>query len=256
DYRLTSHRDLASMDAAAALLSKAWQQFNRSLSDLPGMWNLELLFPFAAAAVLFASGTRKRFALLALAFFGWQLAAFSFLHYENLVFFGHRYSLWFSPVLLLFAADFLLEWTEKHGKALALAVLFLQVQLMGSLYALRFMDMRSVGPGLDVSALPELRYARENLPPGSRLLTNLPTQAAWYSDKPAVNIPNGLEDALAMMRRHRLDHLLLSAHPSGELNRFPAWIPVLREDPRALAMLGAEVAARFPSGVVFKLRHE
>ena len=71
-----------------------------------------------------------------------------------------------------------------------------------------------------------------------------------------MNIPNGLEDALAMMRRHRLDHLLLSAHPSGELNRFPAWIPVLREDPRALAMLGAEVAARFPSGVVFKLRHE
>ena len=83
DYRLYSLGDLASMDAAMALLSKAWQQFNRSLGDLPGRWNLELLFPFSAAAVLRAAGAQKRFALLALAFFGWQIAAFSFLHYET-----------------------------------------------------------------------------------------------------------------------------------------------------------------------------
>ena len=149
------------------------------------------------------------------------------------------------PILLLFAVDFLLGWTDKHGKALAVIVLALQVQLMGSLYVLRYMDLRSAGPDLQVSGLPELRYARENLPKDARLLTNLPTQAAWYSNRPAVNIPNRVEDALAMIGRHRLDYLLLSAHPSGELGRFPAWIPVLREDPRPLAVLGARVDA-FP----------
>lgn len=256
DYRLYTLWDLASMDAFTALLSKAWQQFNRSLGDLPGMWNLELLFPFSAAALLCASGPRKRFALLALAFFGWQIAAFSFLHYENLVFFGHRYSLWFSPILLLFAVRFLLDWTDKHGKALALIVLGLQLQMAASLYFLRYMDLRSAGPALDVSSLPELRYAKESLPEGARLLTNLPTQAAWYSDRPAVNIPNRIEDALAMIGRHRLGYLLLSAHPSGELGRFPEWIPVLREDPRALTVLGAKVEARFPGAVLFKLTLE
>ena len=78
------------------------------LRDIPTLWALSCLFPFAAAGMATSTGASAAFAGWVGLLFFWQWVLMSFLRYESLGgFLGGRYYLWFAPFTVLFAVDFL-----------------------------------------------------------------------------------------------------------------------------------------------------
>ena len=258
EYRTFSPLEFLTPEMPLLFIRKAWYLFNNFARDIPGLWTLCFLFPFAAAGMATSTGAGAAFALWTGLLFGWQWVLMSLLRYESLGgFLGGRYFLWFAPIALLFALDFLerKEAGSRGWRASRWAVFLLigQFWLMAYVSLPRETDHASKLP---VGQWPELAYVRETTPPDAWVMTNMPAQTAWYTGRQTVNIPNELRDMAPLLNDWRIDYLLISRHRVAELFNYPAWQAILNADaaPRDqyFQSLGFELEKSFQEALLYK----
>ncbi|MBI5244051.1 MAG: glycosyltransferase family 39 protein [Elusimicrobia bacterium] len=236
------------------LIFKAWSLFNYGLMHLSESWDLQLLFPFAIAAMAVSKGGARRYALLTLALMCWHVAAFSFIRYEQLGYLGNRHFLWFLPLVMVFGVEFWVKAAEKPGKGRVFAGVFLlvQLQLMASLY------WRTTGRGgVAVSDWEELRVVRDMVPETATVMANVPAQVGWYARRKAVNITNRVEDVPRLAADWPCDYLLLSWRgPASEIENYPDWARAISLPPReaeeVFKSIGFAPVRRFSQAALFR----
>ncbi|PYQ11547.1 MAG: hypothetical protein DMH00_07925 [Acidobacteria bacterium] len=258
EYRTFSILDFLTPDMPMLFIRKAWYLFNNFLRDIPTLWALSCLFPFAAAGMATSTGASAAFAGWVGLLFFWQWVLMSFLRYESLGgFLGGRYYLWFAPFTVLFAVDFLERKaaTSRGWRAgrWIVGLLVAQLWLLAYLSLPRETDHASKQP---VGRWPELEYVRDVTPTDSWVMTNMPAQMAWYTGRRTVNIPNDPRDVAPMLNDWPIEYLLISQHRVAELFNYPAWQAILKGGPEArdqgLRTLGFEIEQTFQEALLFK----
>jgi 4-amino-4-deoxy-L-arabinose transferase-like glycosyltransferase len=252
DYRVTAVSEV--LGRLPALGLKFRSLLVRYLSDLPTMWQMRLLFPLACvgAGYLFLEDRTsadpgrgaRRWILLNAAMLSVQIPAFSLLRYDQIanVFTG-RYLLWFAPAAFLLAARGAERLGAAYGRPRAgLVVLALANLLFFGPDLVRPRERTQHPLRLPVAEWPEIRAAAE-LPESGLVVTNLPTQVAWYARRPAVMLPSSPDELEAIARRHELAGVLITRLWIGELYQTPRWRTVLL-DPAAQRELWRRLGLR------------
>ncbi|MBI5244959.1 MAG: glycosyltransferase family 39 protein [Elusimicrobia bacterium] len=255
EYRVYSLSDFMNADALAALLRKGWLFFNVFLKDLPTLWAMSVLFPFAAAGMIVLGGPASGFAAWLLILLAWQAVAFSFLRYEALGLFNGRYYLWFAPFVVLYAAAFFeSRFKSKAWRIGAAAALALVLQSWVSIYAAIPRDSRHPS-GLAIKDWPELKHIRGAVPSDAWIATNIPAQISWYAKRRTFNVTNRPQDLPRLLERWPAEYVFLSSHESGELQNYPAWLGLLNSaggPENALEWMGFKLEKAFDAGVLYR----
>jgi hypothetical protein len=258
EYRTYSLRDFLVPSMPLVFLRKASFLFDNFSRDIPTLWALTFLFPFAAAGMLTASGAEAALSAWVGALFLWQWLVMSFLRYESLGgFMGGRYYLWFGPFVVLFAVEFI----EKRAAASSawrmarwvVLLLVCQLWMMAFIYIPRQSDHATHRP---VGLWPEIAYVRSSTPVSAWIMTNMPTQISWYTGRRTVNIPNDPQVAVRMLREWPIDYLLISKHRIAELFNYPEWQRLLNTSAefrqRSMDALGFEVDQAFEEAILLR----
>lgn len=234
-YRVFTLRE--SLGHPLLLAQKWFSLFWLHLKGWPPLWQFHLVWPAAAwgAADLWRRRKQESAAFEYAAFYAAmlviQVSVFCFLRYEELG--GRvagRYYLWFAPAAAMLAV---------RGAAGMRAPLRLAYFAAVFAFALRWLAMPQGAPaypgGLPVRDWPELKAAAGAAGPRGLVATNLPGQVVWYAGRRALQLPSDPAQLAAIMRRHRVDAILLSRLPLGEPGNLPGW--------RAIATGGEDLKA-------------
>ncbi|HBL15562.1 MAG: hypothetical protein A2X36_02650 [Elusimicrobia bacterium GWA2_69_24] len=249
--------DFAAPAALWKLGVKSWVQLRRTAWDLAGLGSMPVLAAAAVAGFFRAAGAPRRFIGAALILLGVSAVCLSVLHYEVLVFMGHRHYFWFGAVVVVGAGALLAEGLgEPRGRALAAAILLCQAQFIAYQLGRRGEQLGRRGSSESVAAWAELGYIRDRLPRDAAVLTNIPTQVGWYAGRTAIHFPFRLGSAAGFADRWKAPYLLVSLRPLGELFRFPEWAVVFNSDRAsagaALRSAGYVLEREFPGAVLLK----
>lgn len=241
-YPILSYRTFSSWDAIAHHSPELWRKFQVylwwHLRDFPTLWQMQWLFPLMLLGMALTLRRRRparTFLALTVAMLVLHVLAFSFLRYERLgAFVAGRYLIWWAPAALLFSARGITGLVRliRLPRATALAA--------GALAAAWFVPYLAMPQGASahpsgkpVGAWPELQSAAQAAGKDGLLVTNLPSQAAWYVRVRAIGLPADPQDVLAMEKHHAISAMLVSKLPIGELDQTPDWLPLL-SDPHLL----------------------
>lgn len=248
--------------AGPALALKALDHLHTLMLEAPMLWQAQALVPFAALGLLrWPGGAAARFAGLSLAALAIQTLLFAPLRFDSWgLGVGYRYLFWACPLLMLLgvrgalaAADALPgRWrTPALGAWLAVHTAFVVPFYAHDLTSIH-VDHPSKRPPRD---WPELVWLRER---GEGVVTNLPAQAGWYADVPAVALPTDPEDVPRIVAVRPARYLMVSTLNIGTLGDLPLWLDMLRPDLGGLhrwcASHGYRVAAVMPGAVFVDLK--
>lgn len=211
------------------LLAQKWLSlFWLHLKGWPSLWQFHLVWPAAAwgAVELWRGRKQESAAFECAALYGAMLAVqvfvFCFLRYEELG--GRvagRYYLWFAPAAAMLAV----RGTAGLRRPLRLAY-FAAVFAFAGWWLATPQGPAAYPGGLPVKDWPELKAAAEAAGPRGLVATNLPGQVVWYAGRRALQLPSDPAGLAVIMRRHRVDAILLSRLPLGEPDKLPGWRPV------------------------------
>jgi hypothetical protein len=259
EYRTYAFSDFLDWRVADLLVKKAFFLFNIHILELPTLWRLSVVFPFAVLGFVTADGIAAGLAGWLLLQLGWEILVFSFLRIDGspLDLMNGRYFLWFAPFVLLYAAAL---WTgRREAKAWrwgGWAVCALLVQLWAANYLSR-PRIAEHPSGRPIGEWPELVYLREQTDKATHIATNIPAQVAWYAGRWSVNIPNRPEDLKRLAQVHPVDYLLFIDHPIGEVSNLPEWAAVFQNHgglspDQSFSSLGFKLEKSFPRAVLLR----
>lgn len=188
-----------------------------------------------------------------------QLASFSFLRVESL----GRYWAWILPcfvLLAMFGLDRALNglsprWASLGLKSiLALTLFWLITQLRYTVTA-----TENLIPAWTVAPPPlvEFRQIAEAVPSGGLVISNVAVHVAWYSNRPAVDLPNSVEQLQSMLAKHPAKAVFIVNWPQGELYNRAQWQALVATPnwEKSLAeKLGAKEYTVARGGVLFLLK--
>jgi len=218
------------------LLAKWIRLFFGHLQWIPTAFDDYLILPFAIVGCFFlkctGAGERRRAAFAAFYLFGLlvNVVVFSFLRREN----DGRYFLWVFPFVALFGVDFFLTATARLAPAtgapqgpwrqiarVGFASLFLwwtvfdSVSLNGSISLKKW----TAQSPLDV----EFPALDAKVPHNAWIVSNVGVHIGWYLDRPAIDLPNTLDDLLLLLRRYPVGAVYITNWPQGELYHRSFW---------------------------------
>ncbi|MBI3549108.1 MAG: hypothetical protein HY078_08730 [Elusimicrobia bacterium] len=245
-YRVTTVSEVLN-GHLGALLAKFWRNLFLYIADMPGLWQLPLAMPFALAGgwTLLRPGSTAppapaaaRWARLCVAMLALQILAFSLLRHEVLgARVRGRYLIWFAPMALLLAARGAAHlgrrWMSERA---AVAALFAANAALFATFLLApqgtpmHPEKKAVSQWYEFQVVAALE--REGL-----IVSNIPTQVAWYSRKPAVALPATPEELKQIAANHKVAGVLICRLPVGELHALPAWREYLQPREQTLQAL-------------------
>ena len=257
EYRLYTVYDFLDPITLGRIIFKGWSLFNRFLSDLPSLWDLQIAMPFALLTLVRHRGEPRRFAILCAAMLLVELCVISFLRYQNLGFMGNHHYLWLAPWPLAFGVDFFTRRLERPwGRAIAITALIVQVQFLAWGYARTAPALAPHPSGTSIASWPEFRYLKQRVPKDARVMTNAPAAVAWYAERASINIPNRVADVKRITEDWRVDYLLFLTHPIGEPHHYPEWNDALRGalgDPESVfTQQGFKLLRRSDTAILFE----
>lgn len=223
EYRTYAFSEFLSGTALSNLAVKWAGCFASFIHEFPSFWFFSYIFPFAVAWFFFRPSPEKRLlAGMHWVFLAWQAVLFSFLLFEPLGFMNGRYYLWFAPMALLQACDFVLSRGGAAGKAVSRALPAGFVIL--NLAVLFLLSPGNSHPsGLPLKDWPELEWIRNNTSDNDLIMTNLPAQIAWYCRRKTVNITKTPAEMPRLLEKHCAKYIYISNTIVGEIFRYQAW---------------------------------
>lgn len=232
-YRVFTLHD--SLQHPLLLAGKWFSLLGMHLKSWPGLWQFHLVWPAAAwgAVQLWRKRREESAAFEGAAFYAAMLAVqvfvFCFLRFEELggrV--GGRYYLWFAPAAAMLAVR------GAAGLRPVLRLVYFSAVFAYAAWWLSTPQGACAYPGgLPVKDWPELAAAARAAGPRGLVATNLPGQIVWYARRRALQLPSDPAELKAIMRRHRVDAILLTRLPLGEPGYLPGW-RAIATDPAAL----------------------
>ncbi|PIU19980.1 MAG: hypothetical protein COT18_04770 [Elusimicrobia bacterium CG08_land_8_20_14_0_20_59_10] len=208
-----------------------WQH----LKSWPALWQFHLVWPAAAwgAARLWRKRREESAAFegaaVYLAMLALQVCVFCFLRFEELgPLAGGRYYLWFIPAAAILAVR-----GAGDLKLLPRGIYFAAVLAFAAWWLVSPQGKTAYPGGLPVKDWPELREAALAAGEHGLVATNLPGQVVWYARRRSLHLPSYPADLEAIMRKHKVDAVLLTRLPLGEPECLPGW-RAIATDPKAL----------------------
>jgi len=231
----------------AELLAK-WPRlsFGGFVRDALFFWRMELVAAFFVVSLFMAKSKRlATFLFMSVAMLAMQVVVFSFLRHES----TGRYYVWFAPAMAVAASYAVLRLPGPRVRVAAVVVLVVYglaqlVNYVGPFWYRHHYRGQPYGWALDAN------YAELDtlLPKDARVMTNEPTQVAWYLSRPTVALPTKVDDARAILRRHPVRFIYITRRLIG-FREYGAWQIAIRQagGPRPFAKtLGGKLVKRFP----------
>ncbi len=229
--------------------------FGGFVRDALFFWRMELVAAFFVVSLFMAKSKRlATFLFLSVAMLAVQVVVFSFLRHES----TGRYYVWLAPAMTVGASYAVLRLRNPRMRVAAVVVLVAYglVQLfcyVGPFWYRHHYKGQPYGWALDANyaALDSL------LPKGAMVMTNEPTQVAWYLSRPTVALPTKADDALAILSKHPVRFTYITRRLIG-FREYGAWQIAIRQaggpGPFAKSIRGTLVK-RFPDSS-FLVRHD
>lgn len=261
DFKTYSTADVLAA-AWPAVFWKALDRLHTLILEAPMLWQAQALSPFAVVGLMrWPDGAARRFLGLSAAALVLQTLLFAPLRFDSWgLGVGYRYLYWACPLLVLLAVRGALAASESlpaRWRTPALAGwLALHASFLAPFYTHDLTSIHVKHPsGRPPRDWPELAWLRER---GEGVITNLPAQAGWYADVPAVALPNDPEDVVKIQAARPMRWLMVSTLNIGTLGDLPRWLDLLRPNldglTRYCAQHGYKVVQVMPGAVLVDLK--
>lgn len=202
-------------------------QFRRLGDDVAGGVLLEtsLLLLAGLGLILGGAGVRRQYTGLLWAVLPYSLFVLIYWHYEQ------RYFAFLTPWALVLAVGaawrLLRETLAWPGGARSLAIwgvaLGLTLLIWSRVESLTDWADKQISPARDVLVS---RWLTANTPPDAVIMTRVPWELSWHSERRSVMIPLGsAEEIFGIMRRYGVDYLYLE-QPNSTARRRAALLPL------------------------------
>lgn len=198
----------------AALVEK-WLRlvFDGFTRDCFSFWRMELAAAFFAVGMFLPMPRKLRlFGLTGLVMLGIQVAVFSCLRHED----TGRYYVWFAPVMLVGASYTILNLRSARSRRLASALVLAYglahlCNYLGPFWLRYRYHGHAYGWALD-SNYGQLKAL---LPADALVVTNEPTQVAWYLGRATIGLPAKLDHLWEIRQAHVVRYIYVTKRIVG-----------------------------------------